>query len=100
MMEILDPSDPSDTIEQPVVLLNYHMGGVDAMPTPVRDWEVVYHLRLLSVQYLAVTEEGYESEGLSEKEIERRFLEARGGNEEVRNSESLSKELRKRVPSQ
>ncbi|GMH49040.1 hypothetical protein TL16_g00429 [Triparma laevis f. inornata] len=82
MMRILSPDNPEDTIEQPVVLLNYHMSGMKNMPEPVRSWEVIYHLRLLSVQYLAMAEGG-EGEEMTESEIEDMFLEATSEREEA-----------------
>ena len=57
MVEILNPSDPSLQIEQPIVVLNHHMNGIAGLPEPIRSWETVYHLRLLSVQYLAMEED-------------------------------------------
>jgi hypothetical protein len=49
MKELLYPSDGSQSIQQPVVILNYHMLPV---PLPPEDFETAYHLRLLSVQYM------------------------------------------------
>jgi hypothetical protein len=53
MMDILNPKNPVDKLRQPVVVLNHHM-----LPLPTyysQNFEVVYHLRLLSVQYMATT---------------------------------------------
>jgi hypothetical protein len=53
MMDILNPKNPLDKLRQPVVVLNHHM-----LPLPSyysQNFEVVYHLRLLSVQYMATT---------------------------------------------
>lgn len=52
MKELLSPNAEAgfQTIQQPVVVLNYHMvpfSGLDV------DFETAYHLRLLAVQYLA-----------------------------------------------
>jgi hypothetical protein len=49
MSELLYPSDGGPSIEQPVVILNYHMLPVSL---PTHDFETAYHLRLLSVQYM------------------------------------------------
>jgi len=49
MRELLYPSDGSPSIEQPVVILNYHMVPVSLATI---DFETAYHLRLLSVQYM------------------------------------------------
>ena len=49
MSELLYPSDGGPSIEQPVVILNYHMVPVSL---PTQDFETAYHLRLLSVQYM------------------------------------------------
>ncbi|GMI00670.1 hypothetical protein TrST_g8810 [Triparma strigata] len=83
MLDILSPKNPEDTIEQPVVLLNYHMSGMKNMPEPVRSWEVIYHLRLLSVQYLAMAEGAEEGKEMTESEIEDMFLEASSEREEA-----------------
>ena len=51
MEELLAPKNPeSQPIQQPVVLLNYHMVPV-AMD--LKDFETAYHLRLLTVQYMS-----------------------------------------------
>jgi len=57
MIEILNPSDHSLQITQPIVILNHHMNGFTQFPAPICDWEIVYHLRLLSVQYLAMKDD-------------------------------------------
>ena len=49
MSELLSPSDPSNKISQPVVVLNHHMVPVSGI---AQDFSVAYHLRLLSVQYM------------------------------------------------
>jgi uncharacterized coiled-coil protein SlyX len=51
MNELLDPSDDSNRkpIDQPVVVLNHHMIPISG---PASSFEVAYHLRLLSVQYM------------------------------------------------
>ena len=49
MSELLYPSDGGPSIEQPVVILNYHMVPVSLA---TQDFETAYHLRLLSVQYM------------------------------------------------
>jgi hypothetical protein len=52
MIELLAPTDPNlQPIQQPVVILNYHMvpvAGISAI-----DFETAYHLRLLAVQYMS-----------------------------------------------
>lgn len=50
MRELLYPSDSSQAIQQPVVILNYHMVPVAGLPA---EFETAYHLRLLSVQYMS-----------------------------------------------
>ena len=53
MNEMLYPSDPEATpIQQPIVLLNHHMVPI-ASESLVGEFEKVYHLRLLSVQYMS-----------------------------------------------
>ena len=50
MNELLEPTDPSKKpITQPLVVLNYHMIPVSG---PASQFEVAYHLRLLSVQFM------------------------------------------------
>lgn len=50
MNELLEPTDPrNDPIDQPLVVLNYHMVPVQG---PAARFEVAYHLRLLSVQFM------------------------------------------------
>lgn len=51
MNELLSPTDPAaEQITQPLVVVNPHMVPVSG---PARDFEVAYHLRLLSVQYMS-----------------------------------------------
>ena len=50
MKELILPSENSVPIQQPVVILNYHMVPVADLPA---DFVTAYHLRLLSVQYMA-----------------------------------------------
>ena len=51
MSELLTPSDPEvSPIQQPVVILNYHMLPVLGLS---EEFETAYHLRLLSVQYMS-----------------------------------------------
>jgi hypothetical protein len=50
MREMLAPSDPQKAIQQPIVVLNHHMVPIANLPG---DFEKVYHLRLLSVQYIS-----------------------------------------------
>ncbi|GMI23425.1 hypothetical protein TeGR_g3698, partial [Tetraparma gracilis] len=52
LRELLAPGDPARRIEQPVVVVNRHMRPPDAGEVWGGDWEVVYHLRLLSIQYM------------------------------------------------
>eukprot|EP00547_Thalassionema_nitzschioides_P005363 CAMPEP_0194199856 /NCGR_PEP_ID=MMETSP0156-20130528/711_1 /TAXON_ID=33649 /ORGANISM="Thalassionema nitzschioides, Strain L26-B" /LENGTH=542 /DNA_ID=CAMNT_0038924799 /DNA_START=236 /DNA_END=1864 /DNA_ORIENTATION=+ len=48
--ELLAPTDPTvEPLLQPVVVINHHMVPVSG---PAKDFEVAYHLRLLSVQYM------------------------------------------------
>lgn len=50
MNELLAPTDPLvEPLLQPVVVVNHHMVPVSG---PAKDFEVAYHLRLLSVQYM------------------------------------------------
>ena len=50
MNELLAPSDPfKDTMTQPIVVVNPHMVPISG---PASDFEKIYHLRLLTVQYL------------------------------------------------
>lgn len=48
MNRLLDPENEEDTIQQPVVVVNPHMVPVSG---PAANFEVAYHLRLLSVQF-------------------------------------------------
>ena len=50
LSELLNPSDPDDQLRQPIVVVNYHMIPLTYMNV---DFEKVYHLRLLSVQYMS-----------------------------------------------
>eukprot|EP00550_Attheya_septentrionalis_P012593 CAMPEP_0198304604 /NCGR_PEP_ID=MMETSP1449-20131203/57487_1 /TAXON_ID=420275 /ORGANISM="Attheya septentrionalis, Strain CCMP2084" /LENGTH=632 /DNA_ID=CAMNT_0044007131 /DNA_START=320 /DNA_END=2215 /DNA_ORIENTATION=- len=51
MNELFEPTLPGKKpITQPVVVLNHHMVPVSG---PAVDFEIVYHLRLLSVQYMS-----------------------------------------------
>jgi hypothetical protein len=51
MNELLNPTDPAaQQITQPLVVVNHHMVPVSG---PAKDFEVAYHLRLLSVQYMS-----------------------------------------------
>lgn len=50
MRELLYPSDSSQAIQQPVVILNYHMVPVSGLQA---EFETAYHLRLLSVHYMS-----------------------------------------------
>jgi hypothetical protein len=51
MTELLAPTDPNlEPIQQPVVILNYHMVPVAGLAV---DFETAYHLRLLTVQYMS-----------------------------------------------
>ena len=53
MAELLSPSDPNQhPVQQPVVILNYHMVPVSGLAD---DFETAYHLRLLTVQYMSDT---------------------------------------------
>lgn len=50
MNELLEPTDPATKpIDQPLVVLNYHMLPVQGIAAR---FEVAYHLRLLSVQFM------------------------------------------------
>lgn len=50
MNELLEPTDPGmKPIDQPMVVLNYHMVPVQGLAAR---FEVAYHLRLLSVQFM------------------------------------------------
>lgn len=50
MNALLQPSNDTKMIRQPIVVLNPHMTPIQG---PAADFEVAYHLRLLSVQYTA-----------------------------------------------
>ena len=51
MNELLAPTDPAaKQLRQPVVVINHHMVPLSG---PAKDFEVAYHLRLLSVQYMS-----------------------------------------------
>jgi len=51
MNEILVPNDPlKEPVSQPIVVVNHHMLPVAG---PAKDFEMAYHLRLLSVQYMS-----------------------------------------------
>ena len=51
MNELLCPTDGiTEQISQPLVVVNHHMVPVSG---PAKDFEVAYHLRLLSVQYMS-----------------------------------------------
>ena len=50
MRELLYPADKDEAIQQPVVVLNYHMLPVAGL---LPEFETAYHLRLLSVQYMS-----------------------------------------------
>lgn len=52
MNELLEPPPGSEAfqIQQPVVVLNHHMVPLSG---PAADYDVMYHLRLLSVQYMS-----------------------------------------------
>jgi len=50
LLEIIDPPNPMNKLRQPVVILNHHM--LPLASGPFQDFEIVYHLRLLSVQYM------------------------------------------------
>lgn len=50
MNELLNPSDWKNSIVQPVVVLNHHMVPLSG---PAADFDCMYHLRLLSVQYMS-----------------------------------------------
>jgi Domain of unknown function (DUF1995) len=61
MRELLVPSNPeTQAIEQPVVILNYHMIPFQGLDL---DFETAYHLRLLTVQYM--------SDGIAEAILEK-----------------------------
>ncbi|KAG7365102.1 DUF1995 domain containing protein [Nitzschia inconspicua] len=69
MRELLVPSDPdSRPIQQPVVILNYHMIPFQGLDF---DFETAYHLRLLTVQYM--------SDGIAQ-EILNKFQKEDNGN--------------------
>jgi hypothetical protein len=51
MNNLLEPTDDdAKRIDQPLVILNHHMIPLSG---PASDYEVAYHLRLLSVQYIS-----------------------------------------------
>jgi hypothetical protein len=51
MVELLEPTDvDKGGVQQNVVILNYHMAPVPALPVT---FETAYHLRLLRVQYMS-----------------------------------------------
>lgn len=56
MNELLAPTDPNaNPLRQPVVVINHHMLPLSG---PAKNFEVAYHLRLLSVQYMSGDEDG------------------------------------------
>jgi hypothetical protein len=81
MRNLLDPSEiGAQPIQQPVVILNYHMipfSGLDL------DFETAYHLRLLTVQYM--------SDSVAEEYFQRFKKEQNGTDacQEKNNTESL-----------
>lgn len=81
MNELLCPTDPAaEQITQPLVVVNHHMVPVSG---PAADFEVAYHLRLLSVQYMSGDNQ---NEYLEAYEEHKRMLaeetEAAGGKED------------------
>jgi len=65
MNELLVPSDPArEPIQQPIVVLNCHTGK---MQGPAADFEVAYHMRLLTVSHMS-------------KDRAQEYLEQFGGN--------------------
>jgi hypothetical protein len=71
--ELLEPSaDTAQPIQQPVVVLNYHMIPFQGLDL---NFETAYHLRLLTVQYM--------SDGVAEK-----FLDTHTGDRDEELSES------------
>ena len=59
MENLLNPNDPKKRISQPIVVLNYHMFPVENLsPT----FEVAYHLRMLSVSFMASGDEALNRE--------------------------------------
>lgn len=86
MNELLAPTDPTaKQLRQPVVVINHHMVPLSG---PAKDFEVAYHLRLLSVQYMSGDSAGDAPEYLKE------LAEQRAGNEFnlTTSSQILSKE--------
>lgn len=74
MMEIINPKNPVDKLRQPVVVLNHHM-----LPLPSyynQNFEIVYHLRLLSVHYMATSTSAAAGSDTSSREYVERFLAA------------------------
>jgi hypothetical protein len=95
MIDILNPSDPSLQITQPIVVLNHHMDGFMNLPDPICNWEIVYHLRLLSVQYLAMKED--EETDLEEDVSQDTALEAAAPDEEIAPPAISEEEVRTRT---
>eukprot|EP00587_Corethron_hystrix_P000592 CAMPEP_0113326502 /NCGR_PEP_ID=MMETSP0010_2-20120614/18562_1 /TAXON_ID=216773 ORGANISM="Corethron hystrix, Strain 308" /NCGR_SAMPLE_ID=MMETSP0010_2 /ASSEMBLY_ACC=CAM_ASM_000155 /LENGTH=553 /DNA_ID=CAMNT_0000186851 /DNA_START=405 /DNA_END=2066 /DNA_ORIENTATION=+ /assembly_acc=CAM_ASM_000155 len=53
LQKLLEPSDPKDKLQPIVVLLNHHMIPIEVNGADLSVYEPVYHLRLLSVQYIS-----------------------------------------------
>ena len=74
MNELLCPtSGTTEQISQPLVAVNHHMVPVSG---PAKDFEVAYHLRLLSVQYMSGE---YKTDYLEAYERHKRVLQEEAG---------------------
>ena len=65
------------------------------LPDPIGNWEIVYHLRLLSVQYLAMKED--EETDLEEDVSQDTALEAAAQDEEIAPPAISEEEVRTRT---
>lgn len=84
MKALIEPTATSEPIQQPVVILNYHMVPVAQLPA---DFETAYHLRLLSVQYMAGDSANEFFRQFQGKESLEQDLDAEGSNEDVASGE-------------
>lgn len=96
LKELLSPSLTGEAIQQPIVLLNYHM-----YPPPssgLADFETAYHLRLLTVQYMsrAVAERALEEvkDDQEEEEVEDESSGADKSDEDSKNHDALESAMK------
>jgi hypothetical protein len=92
MKELLSPTNPDQMpIQQPVVILNYHMVPVSDLSA---DFVTAYHLRLLSVQYMSgETAQGYFQQfedQIAEKRAESKYTVERSGTGDLKDSSDMN----------